>query len=553
MGAGGGTAGPIAQELSEQDVAPSSCERSIPLSLPIAIVSARTESPPDTSAPSSPRTAPLAWRIPGARRSQPPFLFDRRFWIGLLVWGVGVAAFWTFDESVRLVAVAIWTLLGLLAWQFVRYRDRFRTEDEPHFVLDEDGLAWRDSAGKPHRFPADKVRSFRIGLDADTERPVAALVLQLADGQESQPIELEPPATSPAVRSFLIDRWGIVERRDDDANRYAGYLRVRLRERIQTPTVRRLSRWALIEPWHERGEWLLAQIPERGKLFFDDDSGRWAWEDFQTEPLKADDLDSLLDRLSQTLELENAGRAGEAAERLRGANLPPALDEPTSRREAFLQWFANQWEDELPADASELTIRAEQEGPGRFHVDGEWHGAESWFFQGIYEPGISGTSQVVADAAGDHGSLAISRFSELQRTQQAFQRAAKTLGMLVRFQTDEGRWQFVGSREAFEEWTDWIASHAAAMKPRDAGIRLPTYVWGNEPIRIAMTYSPIPYVEDGRLAGPEEFFDHLVENLRTMLATWPAGKEAQVQLFPRKDPPFLLSFRERRIEVDGEA
>ncbi|HEV7281939.1 MAG TPA: hypothetical protein VGN57_17185 [Pirellulaceae bacterium] len=520
-------------------------------------MSARTESPPDAGAPTPAGTAPLEWRIPGARRSRPPFLFDRRFWIGLLAWGVGVAAFWTFDESVRIGAVAVWTGLGLLAWQFVRYRDRFRTDDEPHFTLDDEGLAWRDSAAQPHRFPAEKVRSFRLGLDADTERPIAALVLQLADGQESQPIELEPPATSPTVRSFLIDRWGIAERRDDDASRYAGYLRVRLRERTPTPTVRRLSRWALIEPWHERGEWLLAEIPGRGKLFFDDESGLWRWEDFKAEPLTSDDLDSLLDRLSQTLESENRGRAGAAAERLRGANLPASLDEPLSRREAFLKWFARQWEDELPADASELTIRAEQEGPGRFHIDGEWHGAASWFFQGTYEPVAVGSQSAgpgkgVAEADADQGSLAISRFSDLQRTQQAFQRAAKTLGMLVRFQTDEGRWQFVGSRDAFEEWTDWIASHAAAMKPRDAGIRLPTYVWGNEPIRIAMTYSPIPYVEDGRLAGPEEFFDHLVENLRTMLNTWPAGKEAQVHLFPRKDPPFLLSFRERRIEVEGE-
>lgn len=511
-------------------------------------MSARTETPPD--APTLFGAGTLEWRIPGARRSRPPFLFDRRFWIGLLIWGVGVAALWTFDESLRIVAVVVWTGLGLLAWQFVRYRDRFLTDEDPHFTLDDEGLAWRDSEGKEHRFLAEKVRSFRLGLDADTERPVAALVLQLADGQESQPIELEPPADSPTVRAFLTDRWRIAERRDDDGGRYAGYLRVRLRERHQTPTVRRLSRWALIEPWHERGEWVLAEIPGRGKLFFDDDSGLWIWEDFQAEPLKFADLDSLLDRLSQTLERDSDGRAGVAAERLRAANLPPALADP-SRRDAFLTWFAEQWEDELPADASELTIRAEADGPGRYHVDGEWHGAESWFFQGTYEPGTSESAKGDVDGSTDHGSLAISRFADLQKSQQAFQLAAKTLGMLVRFQTDEGRWQFVGSREAFEEWTDWIASHSAAMKPRDAGIRLPTFVWGNEPIRIAMTYSPIPYVEDGRLAGPEEFFDHLVENLRTMLATWPAGKEAQVHLFPRQDPPFVLSFRERRIDVDA--
>lgn len=518
-------------------------------------MSVPTESPPDANVPTPTGAETLVWRIPGARRSRPPFLFDGRFWIGLLVWGVGVAALWTFEETLRIVAVAVWTGLGLLAWQFVRHLDRFRTDENPHFALDDEGLAWRDSAGKPHRFPAEKVRSFRLGLDADTERPVAALVLQLADGQESQPIELEPPATSPAVRAFLTRRWRIAERRDDDGGRYAGYLRVRLHERAQTPTVRRLARWALVEPWHERGVWVLAQIPGRGKLFFDDDSGLWIWEDFQAEPLKFADLDSLLDRLNQTLERDSAGRAGQAAERLRGASLPPVLDDPL-RREAFLAWFAEQWEDELPADASELTIRAEADGPGRFHIDGEWHGAESWFFQGTYEPRkgeprADRANDGASEGSSDHGSLAISRFADLQRSQQAFQRAAKTLGMLVRFQTDEGRWQFVGSREAFEEWTDWIASHAAAMKPRDAGIRLPTFVWGNEPIRVAMTYSPIPYVEDGRLAGPEEFFDQLVENLRTMLATWPAGKEAQVQLFPRNDPPFVLSFRERKIEVEA--
>lgn len=504
--------------------------------------SART--PPETDGPPASAAESLAWRIPGARRARPPFLFDRRFWIGLLVWGVGVAAVWTFDGSIRFVALAVWTGLGLLAWQFVRFRDRDRADDQPHFAIDAEGLSWFDSAGVAHRFPAERVRSFRIGLDADTERPVAALVLHFVDGQESQPIELEPPVDARAVRAFLIDRWKIDERRDDDSGCYAGYLRLRLRERKPTPTVRRLSRWALIEPWHERGEWLLTEIPGRGKLFFDDDSGAWIWEDFQDEPLRFADLDDLLDRLSVTLDREQDGKAEAAAESLRGADVPAPLDEP-GKREAFLAWFADQWDDELPADASDLTIRAEADGPGRWSIDGEWHGEESWFFQGSYRPSPS-----EAKADGDAGSLAISRFADLERSQQAFQRAAKTLGMLVRFQTDEGRWQFIGSREAFEEWTDWIASHASAMKPREPGIRLPTYVWGNEPIRIAMTYSPIPYVEDGRLAGPEEFFDQLVENLRTMHATWPAGKEAQVQLFPRKDPPFALSFRERKIDVE---
>jgi hypothetical protein len=55
-----------------------------------------------------------------------------------------------------------------------------------------------------------------LGL-TDTLRAIPALTVYLAGGLESQPIELYPPATTEAVREFLVGAWDLAERNDDES------------------------------------------------------------------------------------------------------------------------------------------------------------------------------------------------------------------------------------------------------------------------------------------------------------------------------------------------
>ncbi|MBW3599359.1 MAG: hypothetical protein KY475_19080 [Planctomycetes bacterium] len=80
---------------------------------------------------------------------------------------------------------------------------------EPDVRLTPDRVAWRAPSGEWFEIPREQVEGFTV--DEQDE----SLTFVLRDGFETWPIEIHPPATPDAVRSFLVKRLQCRERRPD--------------------------------------------------------------------------------------------------------------------------------------------------------------------------------------------------------------------------------------------------------------------------------------------------------------------------------------------------
>lgn len=157
-----------------------------------------------------PSPTELRWRVP---TTGDPALFK----VGLAQVGLAtiVAAL-----IILLSAPAAWrpvALAGLIPLAiYVAYRRWLQYQrslgGDDNLRLDRRGLFWLDHAGEERGFEREMVTGYRISHDPDTLRPVPALLLRLAGGFESQPIELHSPATPEAVRRLLEGDWQLVER-----------------------------------------------------------------------------------------------------------------------------------------------------------------------------------------------------------------------------------------------------------------------------------------------------------------------------------------------------
>jgi hypothetical protein len=163
----------------------------------------------------------LRWRIPTA--GDPGYLRLGMAQIGLATVVAALIVLFTAPAAWRGPALA-----GLLPLAiFVAYRRWLRYQrslaGDDNVRLDSGGLFWRDPAGTERGFARASVTGFRIGREPDTLRPVEALTLYLAQGFESQPIELHPPASASAVRQMLACAWQLDEREHAAGQKPAPY------------------------------------------------------------------------------------------------------------------------------------------------------------------------------------------------------------------------------------------------------------------------------------------------------------------------------------------
>lgn len=150
----------------------------------------------------------LSWRIPGAAEAQTYRIGLLQILVGTLFFGVLV--FSVAPNLLLPAVVATVPLLIFLLWRNGRRPGPKRARPD-NVRLDERGLTWIDEVGQEHRLAREQIEAFRIAPDADTLRPVEALLLRLTGGFESQPIELHPPADAENVRRVLASKLAIRE------------------------------------------------------------------------------------------------------------------------------------------------------------------------------------------------------------------------------------------------------------------------------------------------------------------------------------------------------
>jgi hypothetical protein len=162
-------------------------------------------------------TAELAWRIPAPGEPQ-------LFRIGLLQIAISTLFFAAIVFALApphmvLPAVTAVALLGLfLLWR--NWRKYGAGQRRPDNVrIGAAGVTWLDESGGQHLFARADIESFRIQFDPDTLRDVPALLLALAGGYESQPIELYSPAEPERVRQLLASRLNLREETAEETAR----------------------------------------------------------------------------------------------------------------------------------------------------------------------------------------------------------------------------------------------------------------------------------------------------------------------------------------------
>ncbi len=211
----------------------------------------------------------LSWRIPD---DEPSLTFRVRvlqmLFAGVFVAGV-LMVFGT--REMRLPGLVGILLVMGLTLLFVWRTYRRRTADD-NIRIDREGLHWNTDTNSQHTIPRDQMRQFRIGLDRDTVRAQPALTFILADGFESQPIELHAPATPNAVRKLLNEQLRLTEESPDQA-RFAARLRETLSAIIlaQSPAAHwQLLHHSLVEPQpNSNGHWLVGRLPRSGEIHYE--------------------------------------------------------------------------------------------------------------------------------------------------------------------------------------------------------------------------------------------------------------------------------------------
>src|SRR5262245_27801140 len=163
----------------------------------------------------------LAWRIPTTGHPRPLKLALAQVGLATIVAAallvVAAPREWLGPALAGLVPLAV-----LVAyWRWRRFQ---RSLIGPENVwIDESGLHWIDATDEEQLFSRADLVGFRIGQEADTLRAIPALTLHLADGFESQPIELYPPATPIAVCEILAGNWKLPEQTADSSGSEISY------------------------------------------------------------------------------------------------------------------------------------------------------------------------------------------------------------------------------------------------------------------------------------------------------------------------------------------
>jgi hypothetical protein len=158
----------------------------------------------------------LSWHVP--QQGDPAVLRVRLAQVGLASVVAALVLLVASPPGWRALGLAgLLPLAGLMAWRHWQQHQQ-QLAGTPNLRLDALGLHWLDAAGMPHTIARHQIEAFRIGQEEHTLRPVPALTLHLAGGFESQPIELHPPATPHAVRTWLATQWGLPERPADTAS-----------------------------------------------------------------------------------------------------------------------------------------------------------------------------------------------------------------------------------------------------------------------------------------------------------------------------------------------
>jgi hypothetical protein len=161
-----------------------------------------------------PPSEELSWRIPEESEAQRQRIGVMQVAIATLFFAAMVLGLAPRELILPALAVTF-VVAGLLLWRNERKYGPRRVRP-PNVRLAARGVAWFDAQGQEHLFARERIEAFRVAQAEDTLRPVPALVLALAGGFESQPIELHEPATPANVRQLLGGRLGVPEQSAGD-------------------------------------------------------------------------------------------------------------------------------------------------------------------------------------------------------------------------------------------------------------------------------------------------------------------------------------------------
>ena len=464
----------------------------------------------------------LSWRIPPAddesggdhRRSLALALA-----ITLLVAAILLVAPPSVRDIGLVVVLPLSCLLGLILLRSVR---RARRRRQNNVRIDEAGVHWMDDFGRWHTFERAQLRGYLVGLDADTLRPTAALMLRVEGGFESQPIELHSPATPDEARKWLTGRLRITEEAlspPEAARRLRAALAAAL-DSWPPSAEKRLLRRMLpdsVEPTD--GGWRVFTLPgDRAVLF---DSQRFI---YRVEGIgELESFAALLECVRSRV-LCTAPDLGIEFERCidRDAYAQCFPGEPPPR-EALVRLLLETMGHDLapPLRENELTMR--RLPPEGIALSGRLRDAAGWW-------DIEGEVQWDERSGRFTGWIEPASEQDAARLRQRVADDARRAGFYACGDEPGRRWHVEGEKSALLMLCKRIEEAAQSLEPAPPGMRPSMVQLGGEEMRMAVQVGKFAWFDGQTICGPASYLRKLATRIRAALDKCDAPDDTHVRL-----------------------
>ncbi len=475
----------------------------------------------------------LSWRIPPG--DEEPGGDHRRSLVSALAVTLLVAAVLLFaPASVRdiglIVVLPLSCLLGFILLRSVR---RARRRRQNNVRIDESGVHWMDDFGRWHTFERGQVKGYRIGPDADTLRPLPALMLRVEGGFESQPIELHPPATPDEVRKWLTDRLRITEEtlpRPEAARRIRSALAAALESWPPSAEKRLLRRLLPDSVQATDGGWLVFTLPGDRPVVFD--AQRFTYRIATSGEVGG--LAELLDYVRLQV-FRTAPDLGTGLERCidRDAYQQCFPGEPPPR-EALVHLLLDAIGPDLapPLKESELVLR--RLPPEGILLSGRLRDAAGWW-------DIEGEAQWNEQTGRFTGWIDPASEQDTARLRQRESDDARRAGFYACCHELGRRWHVEGDKPALLALCQRIEDAAQSLEPAPPGMRPSMVRLGGEEMRMAVQVGNFAWLDHQTICGPSTYLTRLAERMRDALARCSVPGDTQLRL--ADDPQDLWSLQ----------